>query len=70
MMSNFKFDRNAFTILSFEEADKATNDHRHLTWQERLRLARYLISIAYGYVNNEEPKMDKTAFSIRKIHNA
>ena len=63
-MKDYKFDRTAFEMLSFEEADKRTNDHRHLSAQERLQLARYLISIAYGYVNGSEPKMDKTVLSI------
>jgi hypothetical protein len=69
-MSEYKFDRNAFEILSFKEADERINSHRHLTWQERLRLARYLISISYGFVNGVEPRMDKTAFSMRKIKDA
>ena len=69
-MADYKFDRTAFEILTFEEADNRMNDHRHLSWKERLHLARHLISIAYGYLKQEEPQMDKTVFSMRKIHNA
>ena len=38
---------------------------RTLTWQDRLRIANYLNSIAYNYSEDNPPKMDKTAFSDR-----
>ncbi|MBX9784742.1 MAG: hypothetical protein K2X48_15745 [Chitinophagaceae bacterium] len=69
MQPEYKMDRTAFEILSFEEADRRMNDHRNMNWQERLLLLRYLNSIAYGYANDEEPKMDKTVFSMGKSIN-
>jgi hypothetical protein len=39
--------------------------YKSLTWQERLRIANYLNSIAYNYPENEPPRMDKTVFRIR-----
>ena len=49
-----------------EEATKSQAEYyRSLTWQERLRIANYLNSIAYNYPENEPPRMDKTAFKIR-----
>jgi hypothetical protein len=70
MLPEYKMDKTVFETLTFEEADRRMNDHRHLTWQERILLLRYLNSIAYGYVNSEEPRMDKTIFSIGKIIDA
>ncbi len=67
MKPQYKLDRTAFEVLSFEEADKKINDHHDMSWQERLQLLRYLNSIAYKYVNEEEPKLDKTIFIARKV---
>jgi hypothetical protein len=54
-------------MQTIEEADKCKAAYyRSLTWQERLRIANYLNSIAYNYPENEPPRMDKTAFRIRK----
>ena len=38
-----------------------------LDWKQRLRLAMYLNSIAYGYAGQEMPMMDRTAFQARKF---
>ncbi len=66
-MDSFKLDRNSFQILSFEQADKELNDHSSMDWKERLLLAQYLISIAYGYLNQDMPRMDRTHFQARKF---
>ncbi len=60
-MSSYRLDRTAFKAQTAEEAAY----YRSLTWQERLRIANYLNSIAYNYPENEPPKMDKTVFSTR-----
>lgn len=70
MLPDYKMDRTAFEILSFEEADISMNNHRNMTWQERLLLLRYLNSIAYGYAGGEEPRMDKTIFTLGTIIHA
>jgi hypothetical protein len=66
MKPQYKLDRTAFEVLTFEEADIKMNNHRDMSWQERLQLLRYLNSIAYKYVNSTEPILDKTIFSARK----
>jgi hypothetical protein len=33
-----------------------------LHWQERLKIAAYLNSVAYNYPENESPKLDRTRF--------
>jgi hypothetical protein len=65
-MSSYRLDRTAFTAQTAEEAVKSQAAYyRNLTWQERLRIANYLNSVAYNYPENDPPKMDKTAFSMR-----
>lgn len=66
-MKNYRLDRTHFEALTFEEADKNINNHKHMSWKERLQLLLYLNSIAYGYANNKTPKMDKQIFRARKF---
>ena len=62
---DFKLDRTAFKIQSHEE-EEASKVFLSNTPSERLEIAAYLISVAYGYCGQEAPKMDKTVFSMRK----
>lgn len=65
-MSSYLLDRTAFKAQTAEEASKShAAYYKTLTWQERLRIANYLNSIAYDYPENEPPRMDKTAFKMR-----
>jgi len=64
-MSTFRLDRTAFKAQTAEEASDHATYYRSLTWQERLRIANYLNSVAYNYPENQPPKLDKTAFSVR-----
>ncbi len=66
-MKEYQLDRSHFQMLSLQEADMEWNDHSKLDWKQRLRLALYLNSIAYGYVGQEMPVMDKTVFESRKL---
>ena len=64
-MGNYKLDRKAFKAQTAEQASNHSAYYKTLTWQERLRIANYLNSIAYNYPENEPPRMDKTVFSVR-----
>jgi hypothetical protein len=64
-MSDFRLDRTAFKAQTAKEAADQTAYYKQLTWQERLRIANYLNSVAYNYPENNPPRMDKTVFSIR-----
>ncbi len=65
-MSSYRLDRTAFKMLTAEEATKShAAYYKTLTWQERMRIANYLNSIAYNYSENEPPRIDKTVFSMR-----
>ncbi len=66
-MSSYKLDRTAFKMQTADEATKSQAAYyKTLSWQERLRIANYLNSVAYNYPENEPPKVDRTAFSTRK----
>lgn len=67
MDKELRLDRNQFSILSFEQADKEINDYSQLSWQERFRIHQYLNSIAYGYAGQEPPVMNKKIFSFGKL---
>ena len=65
-MSEYRLDRTAFKAQTAEEAVKSQAEYsRSLTWQERLRIANYLNSVAYNYPENNPPRLDRTAFSVR-----
>lgn len=68
-MADYKFDRTAFKIMTFEEADAANVFDKHVSYHERLRQAYYLISKAYGFSMSDQPKLDKGYFSCRKLNN-
>lgn len=65
-MSDYKFDRTAFKMQTFEEADRGNVFDKTVPPAERLRQAYFLILQAYGFSIDNEPKMDKTIFSSRK----
>ena len=65
-MSEYGLDRTVFKAQTAEEAVKSQAEYyRSLTWQERLRIANYLNSIAYNYPEDSHPKLDRTIFSVR-----
>lgn len=68
-MSDYKFDRTAFRMTTFKEADKANVFDKSVPYVERLRQAYFLISQAYGFSMTDQPKLDRTHFSSRKQKN-
>jgi hypothetical protein len=65
-MSEYRLDRNSFKAQTADEATKSQAAYyKTLTWQERLKIANYLNSVAYNYPENNPPRLDKTAFSVR-----
>jgi hypothetical protein len=65
-MKDYKLDRKAFKIQTFEEADKTTEYWRSKTPQERFEAAYYLICQAYNIDPENPPRLDRTVFSMRK----
>ena len=66
-MEEYRLDRSHFQMLTLNEADEEWNDHSQLDWKERLRLTLYLNSMAYRYVGEDMPIMDRTVFQARKL---
>ncbi len=64
-MQPFKLERSVFKAQTVEEAANHSEYYKTLTWQERLRIAFYLNSVAFNYDINNPPKMDKTKFMTR-----
>jgi len=67
-MSDYRFDRAAFKIHTFKEADRANVFDKTVSYAERLRQAYYLISQAYGFSMSDQPRLDKNSFSSRKLN--
>ena len=62
-MSSYPLDRTAFKAQTAEEATKSQAAYyQTLTWQERLRIANYLNSVAYNYPENEPPQNGQNGF--------
>jgi hypothetical protein len=62
----YRLDRTAFSAQTAKEASKADHIYyKNLSWQERLKIANYLNSVAFNYPENDPPKMDKSIFSVR-----
>ncbi|WP_188315919.1 hypothetical protein [Chitinophaga agrisoli] len=56
-------------MTNFKEADAANVFDKNTPYPERLRQAYYLISQAYGFSMEDEPKLDRSYFSRRKLSN-
>lgn len=61
-MSAYKLDRTAFKAQTVSEAAAHSSYYKNKSWQERLRIAAYLNSVAFNYPLENPPKMDKTKF--------
>jgi hypothetical protein len=61
-MSSYRLDRTKFKGQTAADAADHAAYYKKLTWQERLRIAYYLNSVAYNYPENNPPKLDKTIF--------
>jgi len=68
-MATYRLDRNAFKAHSANEAADHASYYKNLTFVERLKIASYLISVAFDYPENSPPKLDRTAFSVRSRSN-
>jgi hypothetical protein len=62
----YKLDRTAFFAGTVQEADERFNDYSKHTWQERMRISYYLTSEAYCFDPLHPPKLDRTAFEMKK----
>jgi hypothetical protein len=66
-MNSFKLDRTAFKGQTLQEAANHAEHYKKLSWQERLKVAAYLNSVAFNFDLNNPPRMDKTKFSTKSF---
>lgn len=66
-MSSFKLDRTAFKGQTLYEAANHAEHYKKLTWQDRLKVAAYLNSVAYNFDINNPPRLDRTKFSTKSL---
>jgi len=66
-MSSFKLDRIAFKAQTIKEAANHSKEYKNLSWQDRLKVASYLNSVAYNYDINNPPVMDRRKFSAKSF---
>jgi hypothetical protein len=61
-----RLDKSAFKKQSFRDAADHQKHYEKLPPGRRTESFNYLMSSAFGFVGNNWPQMDKTAFQIRK----
>ena len=64
-MAAYRLDRNAFKGQNVENAADYTTYYKKMKWRERLEVVSYLNSVAYQYLPDSPPRMDKTKFKAR-----
>jgi hypothetical protein len=66
-MNSFKLDKTAFKAQTLKEASNHASAYKKLSWQERLKVAAYLNSVAYNFDITNPPRMDRTKFKAKSI---
>ena len=66
-MTRYRMDRSSFKAHSAADAADHASYYKKLSWQERLRIAMYLNSIAYNYPVDNPPRMDKSKFQAKSL---
>lgn len=64
-MASYRLDRTKFKAQTAAAAADHASFYKKLTWQERLRAAFYLNSVAFNYPENEPQRLDRTKFNAR-----
>jgi hypothetical protein len=67
-MREFKLNRNAFKAQTAKEAACNNAYYQSISWQERLQIAEYLISVAYKLDPNSPPRLDRTKFTAKSMN--
>lgn len=61
----YRLNRAAFKAQTAGEAADHAKYYHSLTWQERIKIAAYLNSIAFNHPEGQPPRLDRTMFSVR-----
>ncbi|GAB3636632.1 hypothetical protein GCM10027422_22220 [Hymenobacter arcticus] len=62
----FRLDRTAHHAGTHEQTEQYHAQQQPATPAERLQAAAYLNSVAFGYNQAEPPRLDRTAFAMRR----
>jgi hypothetical protein len=66
-MASFKLDRTAFKAQTKVQAANHSIFYQKLTWKERLRITYYLNSVAYGFDENNPPRINRQHFTAKSL---
>lgn len=66
LIDPMRLDKSAFSKQSFADAADHRQHYAQMSDEEKAKSFRYLMSVAYGFVDSEWPRMDKTVFRMRK----
>ncbi len=69
-MKDFKLDKTAFKMQTFEEAERSKVFDKNVSLTDRLKMAFHLTCTIYGINDTNSLKIDRTVFSARKFNNA
>jgi hypothetical protein len=61
----YKLNRSTFKAMTAEEASNHSDYYKKLDWKERFKIVMHLNSVAYKFVGELEPRMDRTVFKIK-----
>jgi hypothetical protein len=64
-MTRYKLDRAFFKMYHTKKGTSNYNYWKSQSFEERLRAANYLNSVAYNFSFNNPPNLDRTYFKIR-----
>lgn len=65
-LNMYRLDKTSFKAHTAKHAAAShAAYYKTLSWQEWLKIAHYLNSIAYNFPPDNLPRMDKTKFSVR-----
>lgn len=67
-MKEYRLDKTAFKMQTFEEADMENIFKKDVPVEERLRLAFDLVCTIYGIKDDANLKIDRTFFLARKFN--
>ena len=66
-MKNYRLDKTAFKMQTFEEAERSKVFDKDIPLADRLRMAFHLTCTIYGIKEGDSLKVDRTVFSARKF---
>ncbi len=56
----YRLDKSVFQAMSFEEASKQINNSAN--WEDHINHFNYLMSVAYSFLGEQWPQMDRKVF--------